>query len=358
MKKIILFLAAAALLSACGKDDVRPETPSAIGIVKSDIVFDALGGTGTIKLADLDGQVTAVSASDWCQVSVSGDVVTVTATENHALVGRASRITLKSGSKSAYVIAQQTGMEYSFINASYLVEMAGGAADISGASTFPVEISTEADWIKATAVDGGYRLVISANDSGNSRVGTFIIKCGDVETVYTIRQKFDRVFSGEYKLDYYTSSAKSSSKTLNVTLERDAEDLDLYYISGISPENHRIPVKYDPATELLFIKNCDYLGPCGEGLWEYTIVNYATKDFKSNYVAYSTDERYNIYFSYEYKGGKYTLSLYNSAPMFNKDRTSTGFSLYAFSVGEGNTLNKDNRKGTIVSLYFPTFSQK
>ena len=65
MKKIILFLAAAALLSACGKDDVRPETPSAIGIVKSDIVFDALGGTGTIKLADLDGQVTAVSASDW-----------------------------------------------------------------------------------------------------------------------------------------------------------------------------------------------------------------------------------------------------------------------------------------------------
>lgn len=359
MKKIVYYLMAALMLSACNKEEVAgPKDNSHITVINSDIVFDALGGTGTIKVTDLDGQVSAVSASDWCQVSVSGDVVTVTADENHGLVGRASRITLTSGKKSAYIIAQQTGMEYSFINASYLVDMDGGEFTVSGISTFPVTVDQKPDWAKITEVDGGFKVVVGVNDSGDSRVGELVLKCGDVKTVYTVRQKFDRVFSGNYTLNYYTNSAKTAAQSLNVTFERDASDPDLYYIDGISAEGYKIPVKYDPAQEKLIIDNVKYLGPYADGLWEYTIVNYATLDLKSNYVSYSTDKKYFIYLTYKFNEGKYTLSLYNSAPMFNKDRVSTGFSLYTFTVGEGNTLSSANRKNSILSVFYPEFSQK
>ena len=358
MKKIVCFLMAALALSACNKEEVaRPAESSEITIVQSDILFDAAGGTGTIKLADLEGSVTAVSASDWCQVSVSGDVVTVTADRNQALDGRASRITLKSGGKSSYLIAQQSGMEFSFINASYLVEMEGGAVTVSGASSFPVETSVDVGWIKVTEFDGGYKLNIAANDSGDSRNGTFTVKCGEIVTTYTVKQKFDRVFAGDYKLVFYTNSSKATEMTRDVRFERDADNEDKYYISGIS-SNGKIPVVYDPSTERLVIKNCSYIGPYADNLWEYAVVNYATLNLASTYLSYTTDSRYDIYFTYTYKDGKYILDLYDSAPMFNASRTSLGFSLYTFTVGEGNTLATANRKSSILGVIYPTFSQK
>lgn len=358
MKKIVCFLMTAMALSACNKDEVAcPAESSEITIVQSDILFDASGGTGTVKLADLEGAVTAVSASGWCQVSVAGDVVTVTADPNQALGGRASRITLKSGAKSSYVVAQQSGMEFSFLNTSYLVEMEGGTVTVSGASSFPVETALDVDWIKATEFDGGYRLSVAANDSGDSRNGTFTVKCGDVVSTYSIKQKFDRVFTGDYKLVFYTNSSKATELTRDVRFERDADNEDKYYISGISSHG-RIPVVYNPSTEMLVIKNCSYIGPYGDNLWEYAVVNYATSDLASTYVSYSTDSKYDIYLTYTYKDGKYTLDLYDSAPKFNASRTSLGFSLYTFTVGEGNTLATANRKSNILGVIYPTFSQK
>ena len=127
---------------------------------------------------------------------------------------------------------------------------------------------------------------------------------------------------------------------------------------GVSPNGHKIPIKYDPSTDLLVIPNCAYLGPYSEGVWEYTIVNYATLDFKSNYVSYSLLEPYYIYFTFRYEAGKYTLDLYNSAPMFNKSRVSTGVSIYKFSAEEGVTLSSANRVGSVIGLIFPTFTQQ
>ncbi len=358
MKKIVIFLMAALALSGCKKDEISYSSDqSGINVSKSDILFDAPGGVGTITLSDIAGSVKAVSASEWCQVSVSGNVVTVTAAPNQTLEGRASRITLTSGSKSSYITAQQRGMEYSFVNASYLVEMAGGEVTVSGSSSFSVEASADVDWIKVTEFDGGYKLAVAANDSGNSREGTFTVKCGDIVTTYSIKQKFDRVFTGEYQLNFYTNYSKSTPRTLSATFERDAEDPDLYYISGISSQN-RIPIKYDPATEMLVIENGAYCGPYGENLWEYALVSYATSDFSGTYYSVSTLSAYNIYFTYTYNAGKYSLDLYDSAPMFNSARTSLGFSLYAFNVGEGNTLTASNKKSTILSVVYPSFKQQ
>ena len=360
MKKIFVFFAAALMLFACkAEDPVLDDTSADVTVLKSDVLFDALGGTGSITVEDLsEGRLTAFSSSDWCEVSVNGNTVTVTADQNVSLDGRSARITLYANGKSSYVIAQQTGMEYSFLDGDFLAEMEGGVFDVAGISTFPVEPSTEYDWIKFVETDGGYKLTVSPNDSGNTRTGTFVVKCGDIVTTYTIRQKFDRVFSGNYTLDYYTSSSKATHKTLDVVFERDADDPDQYYICGVSPSGHKIPIKYDPSTDLLVIPNCAYLGPYSEGIWEYTIVNYATLDFKSNYVSYSLLEAYYIYFTFRYEAGKYTLDMCNSAPLFNSARVSTGFSIYGFSAEEGVTLSSANRVGSVIGLIFPTFTQQ
>lgn len=361
MKRLFVFMAAALMLVACKDEDpLYIEYPAPITIVKSSVIFDAPGGTGSIQF-EANGLVKVTSASDWCKVSVSGNEVTVTADENLSLDGRASRITLECGGESVYVVSQQKGMEYSFTDAMYLVEMDGGVVNITGMSSFPVEYSTEADWIHVTRTDDGFTLNIGENDSKGARTGTFILTSGSIETVYTIKQKFERNFEGTYVLDYYTSTSKATAKKLSVTIRRDEEDLDLYYISGITASttySYEIPIRYDPATEMLSIKNTTYLGEYGEGLWEYVIVNYSTSDLATGYVSYSSSASYDIYFTYRYSNKKYTFELYDSAPMFNKARRSTGFSLYTFTVDKGNTLSSSNRKGSVLGLIFPTFTQQ
>ncbi|MGN0201616.1 MAG: BACON domain-containing protein [Candidatus Cryptobacteroides sp.] len=359
MKKILVIFAAALLLFSCASEepDSAPVSEE-LAVLKSDVIFDALGGSGTITVADLGGdRLSAFSASDWCKVTVFGNVVSVVVDQNVSLDGRSSRITLYSGENTTYVIAQQTGMEYSFLDGMFLSEMSGGVFDVSGLSTFPLEASTDCDWISFKRTDGGYRLTVAPNDSGNSRVGYFYVTCGDIVTTYTVRQKFDRVFTGTYKLDYYTSSSKAVHMDKEVEIERDEENPDLYYICGVSPSGYKIPLRYDASTDMLIIDNCCYLGPYGEGLWEYAIVNYATLDFKSNYVSYSLDDLYDIYFTFKYTAGKYTIELHDSAKAFNASRVSTGVSVYTFKVGEGEALSTANRGSSLVALIFPTFTQ-
>lgn len=359
MKRILYFAAAALMLAACNqKEPVATPDPVQISVVKSDVIFDALGGTGKITVS-AKGSVKATSASDWCQVSVSGSDINVTAAQNDGLDGRASRITLECNGESIYLTAQQTGMTYTFNNTSYLVEMAGGEVDILGESTFEVSAGAQQDWINVNEIEGGYHITIPANDSGDKRVGTFTIKCKDVETVYTFTQKFDRNFAGTYKVDFFSSSAKTTAKTADVTFRRDASDPDKYYISGFTPEGE-VPIRFDAAQDMLIINNCQYIGTYGtDPLYEYICVNYATTDLASNYLGYTETAPYAIYFTYKYVGGKYTLELHDSAPMFNTARKSTGFTFYTFTTAPGTAaLATANRKSTILAVIFPTMTQK
>ena len=67
MKKIFVFFAAALLLFACkAEDPVLDDTSADVTVLKSDVLFDALGGTGSITVEDLSGgRLTAFSSSDW-----------------------------------------------------------------------------------------------------------------------------------------------------------------------------------------------------------------------------------------------------------------------------------------------------
>lgn len=357
MKRILYFAAAALMLAACNqKEPVATPDPVQISVVKSDVIFDALGGTGKITVS-AKGSVKATSASDWCQVSVSGSDINVTAAQNDGLDGRASRITLECNGESIYLTAQQTGMVYTFSNANYLVEMAGGEIKVMGESTFAVSAESKVDWINASEIDGGYLLTIPFNDSGDSREGTFVITCGDIQTVYTIKQKFERNFTGTYEMVYYTSKEKTTEKVLEVTLTQDSSDENVYWLGGIV-NGADIKMTYNPSTEQIVIKNGYYVGPYSETEWMYICVNYTTDTFSSNYYSISTDAKYDIYFSYKMVGGKYVIDLYNSAPLFNAARVSTGFAFYSFTTDASVALATANRKSTLLTISFPTLTQK
>jgi len=362
MKRILYIAILASLtmlgFSSCKDEDIIYDDPFAIS--SSDVIFDANGGTGTIKVSS-SSAITATSASDWATVSVSGNTVTVTADKNYSANGRASRITIKSGNETTYVTAQQRGIEFTYADQTYLVEMAGGTLDIVGKSTFPVECVCDADWVKIQEVDGGYMLTIPFNDSGDSRSTTLIIQTGDMKSEYTIKQKFERNFSGTYDFMFYKSVSKTDANIVNCTavITRDATDETKYYLEVQDPnstvlDDVKIPVTFDQTQELLVIPNGTYVGQHTDGNYKYICVNYTNG--ASNYYSVGTGTNYYVYFSYKMVDGKYQLSLFDSGAWFN--RISQGFGVYTFTTAPDVALATANKKSTLRQYEYFTLTQK
>ena len=112
----VLALAAALTFVACEEEEFVyvPEEPQ-IEILESDIIFDAIGGTGSVTV-NAKGNMTASCTSDWCSASVSGNTLNVTATTNYGLDGRAATIILTCNGQDTKVTAQQTGMVFSYVD--------------------------------------------------------------------------------------------------------------------------------------------------------------------------------------------------------------------------------------------------
>lgn len=358
MRRILYFAAAVAvMLTGCNKNETvwAPE-PAKVSIVSSNVIFDALGGNGVIDF-QAEGAVKATSEASWCQVSVSGDKVNVSAEPNQDLNGRASNITLECGGQTVNVCAQQTGMVYTFVDNDYLVEMAGAEIKIMGESSFAVTAESQADWITFTQTEEGFILTIARNNSGDNRKGTFTITSADIKTVYSFTQKFDKDFSGSYSFKYYGQVGKTSSTTKDVTVVQDASDKDLYYIKNLRAEGD-IPVRYDASKDLLYIPNGSYIGPSSD-LYVYITVFYATSDLKSTYYNVTAgNDYYHIYFTYTYEDDKYVWDLYDSAPAFNSARTSLGFQFRTFTTAPGTALATANMKSNLQSTFFPSFTQQ
>jgi len=361
MKRILYIAVLASMtmlgISSCKDLDICDD--DALAVSSSDVIFDADGGTGTIVLST-SSSITASSASDWAKVSVSGNTVTVTADKNYSANGRASRITINQGNLTTYVTAQQRGIEFTFADQTILVEMAGGTVDIAGKSTFPVEYEA-ADWIKVTETESGYSLTIPFNDSGDSREGKFIVKTGDMKSVITIKQKFDRNFSGTYDFMYYKSTSKTDANIVNCTavITRNDADETQYYLEIQDPnstvlEGVKIPVTFDQTQELLVIKNGTYVGQHTDDLYKYILVNYTNG--ASNYYSVATGTNYYIYMSYKFVDGKYVLSVYNSGAWFS--RTSQGFGVYTFTTAPDVALATANRKTVLRQYEYFTLTQK
>ena len=349
-------MSALALVS-CNKEQVSVDQEARLTIVSSDIIFDAAGGTGSIVF-EANGPVSAECKSEWCQVSLNGNTVEVTAPEYGALEGRSATITLTCIAESVRLSAQQCGAVFSFIDKSFEVEMTGETFEVKGKSSKPVSASSADDWITVEAIDGGFNVTVAENTSGDKRTGHFSVSAGELGATYTVVQKFDKDFSGSYSMFFYTAtqSTSTASSTVEVTLTRDEDDENIYYIEGFL-DCDKIPLYYDFSSERLYIKNATYLGQYTDGNYMYVTKGYMKST--SLYYNYPDQEIYYIKFSYEYSGGKYVLTHDATPPSSSYDK-SIGFTVFTYSVApdSGTAIAKANRLTSIQVVRDPVLTQQ
>lgn len=348
-------IAAVLAFTSCEKEGFvyTPAVPQ-VEIIESAMIFDANGGTGSVSFT-AKGSCNVSCTSSWCSASVSGNTLTVTAQPNSSLEGRAATIVITCNGQDTKVTAQQTGMVFSYLDSNFIVEMSGGQFVINGSSTFPTTYEAD-EWIEVSELLGNYIVTIGPNDSGDKRTGTLKISTGDITTTYTFVQKFERNFSGTYEMTRYTSSAETTLEKTTVTLTRDSEDPDLYFIEGW--KGFTIPIHYDVTRNQLYIVNTEYLGQYTDGNYLYICKNFVNSS-GSGYLSYNTADSYYTWFDFKYEGGKYSI-LFNNEPPTSSYAESTGFTIYTFSVApdSGTAIATANRVSSIYVVRRPNFVQQ
>ena len=196
MKKIIsaIFLALAVIASSsCSKQEVDGTEDQTISVKENNLKIPAKGGEGTIEfITESPFEVTV--DKDWCQVSVEGNVVTVTAPVNESYESRYATVTVKSdGAESDFTVHQfgfySTGFEPSDIKATSV----GASFDFPYEYEDALTATADADWITVTVTEDNLNVTIAENTTvgspeNPSRSGKVEWKLGHDTGVITVVQ--------------------------------------------------------------------------------------------------------------------------------------------------------------------------
>ncbi len=330
MKKILYFAIIACLtglVSACGDDSMENPyaTDDVLTVLSNDVQLPSTGGSGTI-VVDGNGSVTAESSLSWCNVSVSGNTITVTAPENNSFESRNAVITIRSGNKSTEVVAYQDGLVFQLQQNYFSIN--DDAQTIRTAMTLsnpnlPVRTGEGVDWVTANfnASTGMLELNVEANNSGLPREGTFELLCGDYKAIVTINQyEYEKDVLGYYYVWYNNSGAWEYDF---MSLEEDGSgNTQLRLIDGWG--DIAIPVTVDKISLKMTIAN---LAPMGE-LSGYQVLCFVrglsgSSIYRSSNVAWGIEGSYLIYDDGT-AGWQFDV---------NSTMTGLGYSYYGISLG-------------------------
>lgn len=192
MKRIYSFIAliaAVAMFTACGSDDASYNATPTLDIESADVLFEAEGGDGYIT-ANTTSELTATTESNWVTLTVTGNVVTVTADPNITLDGRSAVIKLSAGGTETTVTATQKASIYGVQSLEYEIGDYEASLEIPVVHTMPVTVESNVDWITAVFNEetNQIELVAENNDEEDEREGTITVSMGDYSDEITITQ--------------------------------------------------------------------------------------------------------------------------------------------------------------------------
>ena len=185
MKKIFWYMMALVLVgcafTACNDDEDQVQ-PVLLEVVKSDVDFAAAGGSGTIQIKCVEGQVTATADKSWVTITgATPQAVQFAVAESADPLIRTATITIKAGAASQAVSILQQPATMDIENQTIEVDPTGQTPttityDTSMASAPVVTIPEDATWLKVTAEAGKLTFVGDLNYKGER------------ETVVTVEQ--------------------------------------------------------------------------------------------------------------------------------------------------------------------------
>lgn len=199
MKKVFILFAMLGLVAAssCNKDNNDKLT-----LDKTEITFDANGGSQTVT-ATANAAVNAESsATDWCTVTVNATKVIVEVAANPDAAERTATVTVSSKSAKAILTVKQSGMEGNLdgILSEVSAPTAGGKISI-GTFTTSVEpqVTSPVDWITSEISGQEIFVNVAANTSGEERSAIVTVAAGALTKDVTVRQALDMGVTVQYE---------------------------------------------------------------------------------------------------------------------------------------------------------------
>lgn len=348
MKKIIkLMILSLCVLSfaACGDSS---DTDSNLKIVSSNINFTAAGGTGDIQVEATtsssveSGTVTATANQPWCQLSVSGNKITVNVPEFYQLEGRSSLITIKCGTESTQVTATQAGYVFALDTPSLIVT--GGDTQHTDAYAFkyslPFKFTTTKDWFTATLDGNSVKIAYAANTTGHPRFGYLKYECGTIKDSIRVAQyEISKDIVGTYAF-YGTNAANGNKTYLTANL---AQDVSGTMSLNFTDYNWVLPVDFDYNTATLKLSAGQYMGTYSI-YYMYSVL----WDTSLGYLSWNLSTTYSATFDYDEAEG-------NTYAPFVDNGSWNGYSVNAFrfEAFKANAATSANRVNALLSIVDP-----
>lgn len=190
----------AAALTSCSGDDYQPDLAAPVIVLKSDLLFEPQGRTGSVEVQAV-GEVTATVGSDWCTASVSGHVVSVTVSDNTSFEGRTALLTIRADGGQVQLPVQQRGIALGSLNISaYRVGDSGGHASFYIRHDLPVNLSCDEPWVHARMDGDSLMLDFEPNADHRIRRAVLEYECAGYTGQLDVSQyDLDRVL-GEWLL--------------------------------------------------------------------------------------------------------------------------------------------------------------
>ncbi len=225
MKKIpIIFsvLLTVFIVSSCKDDEINPYSlGKTISVVSQSVIFDAPAATGTVVVASDGSSITAAADAPWATISVSGNTVNVSVTENDNINGRSSLLTIKNGSDSVNVTIQQRGFVFRLDAGSITVGDDAQEKSFVLTHNTDVSIRTSVDWLTA-AIDGdAFKVAVTANDTKHLRTGCVYYSAGAyTDSIRVVQYDFEKDLAGACFL-LGTNTSNGEQAVLRATFSYD-----------------------------------------------------------------------------------------------------------------------------------------
>ncbi len=354
MKKIFSLISMATLAMsfvACGDNDdlgAAYNRASTISVVKSDVLFSAAAGTGSV-VVKAQGPIALSGSSEWCKATALNDsTIEVSVDNNESNVGRSNLLTIKSGVDSVNVTVQQQGF---YLQTGMGTAIAYGDDSVRKAYAFstsgsPVITSTE-DWLTATVEGDSLVVTAAANETGHVRRGYVKYTFGEFkDSVMVSQYDFEKDLAGAYYFCYYKSNGKSTYMSAELKMKDGKPVIYLPKYYGFN-----IPVTIDETCKLSIAEGAD-IGTCpaSDGTTFYVAI--VLGNSAANRITWSGGRAsYSASFKYNETSGTYAMFKDNGSWKYKVDYMS-------FYYFKANTFASADLKGNLVDMYNPYLMKK
>jgi len=200
MKRYIAyFTILAALLSCTEKNEFEQIVLPTVDVTTgADIAFKAIGGSGYIEIAPVEGQLQATTdQSDWCHLTVSGDRIDVKVDPYEGLESRYAVVNMTAGKATGKTIVHQFGVivkEYAWKD----ITVKNDAQTVEfpyDANGNVVKAESDQDWVTFEATDEKMIIHVAQNPTTDYREALVHWSIGQVTGEITVGQ-FDLEAAG------------------------------------------------------------------------------------------------------------------------------------------------------------------